>query len=478
MPPAARKRRDKPQAAIALVRISDDSEGRSVGVGRQEEDCRALAERTGWIITEVIVENDTSAYSTKRGLDGDGLPTRTTKRPEFRRALRQLNAGTNDGLIVYDIDRLARQPRDLEALIDLAEVSGTPVQSVTGSVDVSTGAGRAMSRVMVAFSSKSSEDTARRVARAARQRAEQGIPKTDGFRAYGYDRSMQVVPEEAAVIREVAARILAGEPVRAIANDLNARGVPPMRAAAWRNPAVKSIVRKATVAGLRSYTPHDSATRDEIGTTYYPGTWAPILDRETWEAVCATLAETAGTRTRGASERYLLSGLATCGACGARLYVGTGSRSKVYRCNECFKVSRSLAFVDERVEAVVLELLERDEVKAAQARRGNRRAPSVPARELEALRERRRGILREFATTLGDVDLREMLTAIDARITEVEARAGAGLAGVRLPRAVEYPALPLARRRAVVAALARVTVLPVGRGAWRDPESIRIEPSF
>ena len=168
MPPK-RKPATVPTAAVALVRISDDPDGRAVGVGRQEEDCRALAERLGWTIAEVIVENDTSAFSTRRTNDSDGLPVRVTKRPEFRRALKQLHSGRNDGLVVYDIDRLARQPRDLEALIDLAEVRDTPVVAVTGSLDVSNSAGRAMARVLMAMANKSSEDTGRRVARAARQ---------------------------------------------------------------------------------------------------------------------------------------------------------------------------------------------------------------------------------------------------------------------------------------------------------------------
>lgn len=475
MPPPKRKRSEKPQSAIALVRISEDSDGRAVGVGRQEEDCRALAERTGWTISEIVVENDTSAYSTRTGVDGDGIPVRTTRRPEFRRALRQLSNGTNDGLIVYDIDRLARQPRDLEALIDLAESSGVPVQAVTGSVDVSTSAGRAMSRVMVAFASKSSEDTARRVARAARQRAERGTPKVDGFRPYGYDRDMTIVEAEAAVIRDVAARIIAGESVRSIAASLNDRGVPPMRAEKWRNPAVKSIVRKATVAGLRSYTPQDVRERDALGTSYYDGTWEPILDRDTWERVVATLAETGGTATRGTSDRYLLSGIATCGACGSRLYVGSSrNRPKVYRCNECHKVSRSLEWVDEQVTGLVCELLSRDEFRAARARRNGR--PGRGTADLDALRRRRADFVRDGALILSADDLRSGLARLDDEITRVEMQTAAP--GVRLPRAADFPDLPLARRRAVLVALVHVEVLPAGQSTKLDAETLRITPAY
>jgi DNA invertase Pin-like site-specific DNA recombinase len=44
-------------------RISDDRTGLKAGVGRQEEDCRAVAARKGWGIGEVYIDNDVSAWS-------------------------------------------------------------------------------------------------------------------------------------------------------------------------------------------------------------------------------------------------------------------------------------------------------------------------------------------------------------------------------------------------------------------------------
>jgi len=431
-----------------------------VGVGRQEEDCRALADRHDWTVGEVIVENDTSAYSTKATLDADGLPTRTTKRPEFRRALKALHNGTADGLIVYDIDRLARQPRDLEALIDLAEVRDVPVMAVTGSLDVSTSAGRAMSRVLVAMANKSSEDTGRRVARAARQRAELGIPKTDGFRPYGYDRDMVPIESEAAVIREVADRLLLGDSVRSIATDLNRRGIPAARGGEWRNGAVRSIVRKPTVAGLRAY----------AGDVVAEGGWPAILDRQTWELVTALLERRGGTATgRPGAARYLLSGLAVCALCGAKLYVGEGKkRPHVYRCTSCMKISRSMVAVDAEVTEVVRQLLRRDEIRRARARRGTRGSGATTT--LLALRDRRRQILRDFAVNLAAADLAEMLAAVDARIAVVEAEAS-GRSAVPAVSPAEFDDLPLERKRAIIAALVVVTVP-------RAPEPPAITPAY
>lgn len=452
----------KPKRALGLVRISDDRDGVGVGVGRQEDDCRALAARLGWEIAEVVVENDTSAYQTRAGLDADGLPVRSTRRPEFRRVLRMLHDGVADGLIVYDIDRLARQPRDLEALIDLAEASSIPVTAVTGSVDVSTSAGRAMSRVMVAIANKSSEDTSRRVSRAARQSAELGRPKVGGFRPYGYEPGLTAIREdEAAVVREVAERILLGDTLTAIARDLNARGVPTVAASEWRPPSLRSIVSKPTVAGLRGY-------RGEVVAT---GDWPPILDRGTWETVRAVLAD----RKRGpghSATRHLLSGIATCGVCGTPLRANTARHGghPIYRCQECHGISRRQEPIDEYVTGYVQRLLEQDPVQAAR----RRQAAGKPGRALSALtsmKERRKQLLRDFAVTVDADDLAEMLAAVDAQIAALEAEASQAGGGIVLPKATQFRALPLERKRAVIRALVSVKVRPVreaGKGLGVD----------
>ena len=51
-----------PSSAAVYARISDDTEGRAAGVGRQTEDCLALAERLGWELSPLspFIDNDIS----------------------------------------------------------------------------------------------------------------------------------------------------------------------------------------------------------------------------------------------------------------------------------------------------------------------------------------------------------------------------------------------------------------------------------
>ena len=60
--------------------------------------------------------------------------------------LDDLEAGLIDGIVFYDMDRLARQPRDLEDLIDWVEYKKVPVKPVTDRRYRSDDLGRADAR--------------------------------------------------------------------------------------------------------------------------------------------------------------------------------------------------------------------------------------------------------------------------------------------------------------------------------------------
>src|SRR6516164_6637091 len=124
------------RAAGIYLRISDDRLGEGAGVARQLVDCRALAERKGWPIVDVYEDNDVSAYR--------GKP-----RPEYRRMLADLSAGLLDAVVVWDLDRLFRQPRELEAFLDVCDAAGvTNLATVTGDVDLGTHDGRFTARIL------------------------------------------------------------------------------------------------------------------------------------------------------------------------------------------------------------------------------------------------------------------------------------------------------------------------------------------
>ncbi|WP_344629687.1 recombinase family protein [Streptomyces glaucosporus] len=337
------------------MRISDDDEGDQKGVRRQEADGRALADRLGWTIAEVITENDTSAFKRRKVKLPDGTTALRTVRPGFRAALDKLASGARDGLLAYDLDRTARDPRDLEDLIDVVEARTPriPVESVTGSLRLANDADVTMARVMVAVANKASRDTSRRVARKHQELAAEGKPGGGGFRGYGYTRDgLEIVPAEAAVVAQVADWIVDEDrSLNWIAAELNRRGVPTVTGVPWNSRAVRSIVTKPRVASLRTHQ----------GEVVGPAVWPPILAHERWEAVCTRLAQRARHADR--SLKRWLTGVLRCGRpeCGRPLLGWQGINGPRYWCatprGGCGRIAITARLAEAEVERQVLDLL-------------------------------------------------------------------------------------------------------------------------
>ncbi|MFF5008047.1 recombinase family protein [Streptomyces phaeochromogenes] len=377
----------KPTRAVLLVRISyrkgeDEAEGStaegqekphraefSKGIDRQEADGRALAARLGWTIIKVIPEDDTSAFKRRKIKLPDGTEALRTVRPGFRTALDGLASGEYDGLIADDLDRVARDPRDLEDLIDVVESRRPrlPVESVTGSLRLANDADITVARIMCAVANKSSRDTARRVARKHEELAAEGKPPGGGYRGYGFTaEGHQPIEAEAEIIREIAARILGewgewtdeqraeidpevGESLNSIAAALNQRGVPTVTGVPWSNRSVRSVVSKPSVAGLREF-------RTEI---VGKAIWDPIISEDQWEQVCARL--TARFRSVDLALQRWLTGVLRCSRCKHMLHGWSGNNGKRYWCppslGGCGKIAVKAFFAEDEVARQILELL-------------------------------------------------------------------------------------------------------------------------
>ncbi len=337
---------------------------------RQEQDCRELAKRSGWNVAQVYKENDTSAFKRRQvDLPGGGRGLRVI-RPEFRRMLDDLHERRIDGFITYDLDRVARDPRDLEDLIDLKEERACQVKSVTGSLRLDSDADVTMARVMVAVANKSSRDTSRRVARRARQRAEEGRWH-GGWAPYGYDFErdargvvvgLVVQPERAAIVREAAEMLLRGDTLYAIAKELNGRGerTAPSRqrpqGSRFGPRQIKRMLMSPAIAGYRSH-----------NGTLHPGTWPAIIDEDTYKKVHDILSDPARADRAGGyastARKHALTGIVTCGntvegrICGTRLYSQPAGGKSTLVCVSAHGGCGHVRINYDPLEAHVLELV-------------------------------------------------------------------------------------------------------------------------
>jgi DNA invertase Pin-like site-specific DNA recombinase len=288
-----------PKRTAIYCRISDDRHDDELGVKRQEKLCRALTRRLGWDVVEPpYTDNDISASSGRR-------------RPNWERLVADIKAGRVDGLVAVHPDRFTRSDlRNLEDLIDLLDAHDVAVETVkAGRYDLKTASGRMNARIVGSVARGESERMSERIRDKMSELAQAGKyhggPAPYGYR---YERGsdgrplrgapLQVVQGEAAVIVEVAERIIDGWSLRRICGDLNDRGIPTRKGGPWTAAVVRAVITRPTVIGWRSHR----------GEMVAQGEWDPILDRRTWERACAVLADPARKTTRP-GRRYLLAGL-------------------------------------------------------------------------------------------------------------------------------------------------------------------------
>lgn len=501
-----------PRKAAIYLRISLDREMDGLAIDRQREQCEALAKYRQWQVVETYVDQSKSATD------------RTKVRPAYDQMVADYKAGAFDAIICYDLDRLTRQPRQLEDWIDASELRGLALVTANGDADLATDGGRMYARIKAAVARAEMERKGARQSAAQLQRAKQGrAPK--GMRPFGYAVNGDVIPDEADAVRAIyrlftradhpeslrsLARGLSGTELipgltprpkhshvvsveraqRRIAEGKKPRAVQPD--GDWSSSTVLGILRNPRYAQMSTYTPKKAQAdggrrrswraqilRDDVGEPIR-GQWDAIIDDETWWRAQSILDDAERvTNTSGSTKRkHLGSGLYRCGICDAKV---TGA-SRGYRC--AGHVMRSGAAVDEYVTLVIGKRLSRkDAKKRVLAPEGGPQAKGIDA----AISEQRARILRAQSDYDAEIiegrDLKRVRGAAEARIQELEAQKllqgrGSALApilGVADP-AKAFTEASLDVRRQVVDALATITPLPQPRGRKGfDPDSVVVD---
>lgn len=326
-------------------RISEDPNDLRAGVTRQREDILAGVVARGGSIGEDAwyVENNTSAYKKKRIEVVDPVGNKyygyRVIRPRYHQALHDLRTGKINALMVWDLDRLARDPRDLEDAIEAVEYYGATIMSAVASeIDLMNESGRMMARFFVIIANKSSSDTARRVARSHLSVAREGRP-VGGFRPFGWKPDKATLePAEAALVRKAVDEVIAGASLRSVVREWNAAGVPTTTGKEWKLPTLRQYLRSPRLIGHRVH--QGKVLLDGRGDPVM-GQWEPILDEETYDRLQLVMVkpETRARVPRRNARYYLLTGTARCGICNAPMYGNrygshNGEERYYYVCNE------------------------------------------------------------------------------------------------------------------------------------------------
>lgn len=471
--------------AILYLRQSIDRTGDELGVTRQREDARKLAEARGLTIVAEHSDNDVSAAGKRT-------------RPGFNAVLADLDTGKAKCVIAWDWTRLARNGRDTLRLIELGQKQGISVMLCrgTGDMDLSTPNGRMIASILASVAQQEIEQKSDRQRRATLQAAEQGR-RVGGRRPFGYESDGVTIREtEARAIRAAYDDLLAGVPVSRIAADWNAQGLTSPQArrdgqpSTWLAQTVRPLLLNPRYAGLRSHMTEallEAHGRDprkaRVAGIVGPAVWPGLVTEETWRAAVALLSDPSRSTNPQRAGRGLLTGVARC-QCGAHVHRGTAAAGRAtYRCKGPCGWSRAVGPVNDYVSAVVIERLERPDAARLlladhrpDAAKLRTQALAISARIDELAGLYAEGILDAAGVRRESAKLR----AQRAEIERQQADAGrvnvlGALVGAQHVRAA-WKALDTDRQRAVIDVLMIVTVLPPGRGSHTfRPETVVID---
>ena len=420
-------------AYVRLSRLKSSSRRRHRGrhlnpdasVQRQLRLIRAYADEHGLSLPDELVyrDNGQSAWTPGNRRDRD-----------WDRMLADGKAGRFGGLLVWKLDRFARNIRDGEDLIDLGVLADGPD---TGRIDLRTSHGKSMFRKQIEAATNSSNETSDKVRAAFADMVASGYRVGGSGRLFGFEILSRATPDddgydgeddgdheegltgpaaivreaEAEVIRELARRLLANETVQSMADDLNARGITTTRRGPWEPRNLSRTLGNPLYGGHLAYKGEIIGRLANV---------EAILDTETYDAVQAKL----GARRRGrkATGRYPLTGVMACGnpACARKGTMAGVTRSGGGRAYIC-AVPGKVRGCGMSVIAVPVEEMVRDAVLAelANAERLERMRAADTA--LDEQRGKLRGLLGDLDADMAETEgkLRDIPRAMTRRREQV-----------------------------------------------------------
>lgn len=230
--------------AIAYIRVSTEEQATSgLGLAAQEERVRAYATASGLELVELVREE---------GVSG-GTPL--GERPIGAELLRAVRSGRVSHVVALKLDRLFRDAADCLNQTrewDRAGVALHLLDMGGQAINTASAMGRMFLTMAAGFAELERNLIAERTASALAVKRSRG-EKTGGRVPFGYRvteateggrtvKKLEPVPAEQKAIALVVKREAEGRSLRAIAAELQARGIKPREGATWHHQKVRNIL--------------------------------------------------------------------------------------------------------------------------------------------------------------------------------------------------------------------------------------------
>ncbi len=291
---------------------------------------------------------------------------KTDDRPGFQKMISDSDKHTFEGVLVYQLDRFARDRYASAIYKARLKRNGVRVMSARENI-ADDASGILIEGVLESMAEYYSVELSQKILRGMQLNAEKCLSNGSnpglGFKVNKEDKTFYVDEDEAAIVREIYERYARGETKTEIINDLNKRQI---KTSLGREFRINSLTKLLT-------------NKRYIGTYLYKGVETPggmprIIEDDLFCRVQDIMNKnkTAPGRSHGEGE-YLLTTKLFCGHCKEMMvgYCGTSKSKKPYhyyickqaRKKNCDKKVVSKTYIEDRVIAECLKLLTEDKKK-------------------------------------------------------------------------------------------------------------------
>ena len=295
------------------------------------------------LLTYECEKNGNTVYKiySDEGISGKSIKAR----PALKELLNDANEGKFDSVMLWKINRIGRNLKDVLDMVDLFDRNNITFKSATEPFDTTTPGGR-MHFQMVALIGEFERGTiAQNVKMGMMARAREG--RWNGNVVIGYDLKLKehttnkkrkdtelvVNEKEAEIVRTIFKMYSQGNGYKAIANYLNKFGYKTKKGNPFSLTAIKDILNNPVYIGKIRYNlrPNWSEKRRK-GTNSNPlivdGKHEAIIEQELWDKVQSMLQTSKGKPSRIYDGEFPLTGILKCPQCGAGMVIMRTSRTR------------------------------------------------------------------------------------------------------------------------------------------------------
>lgn len=304
------------------------------------------------------------------GIYADKALTGTKEdRPEFQRMLSDCRAGKIDMVITKSLTRLARNTVTLLATVRELKLLDVDVYFEKENIHTLTSDGELMLTLLASFAQEESRSASENQKWRIQKMFEEGRLHTGRMVGYRFvNGTLEIVPEEAEIVKMIFADFLSGMGRNAIMKKLNRMNIPAARGEHWGETVISKILRNEKYTGnmlLQKTYQSDHISKKTIinhgerPMYYVENSHEAIISAETFERAQQELeCRAKKLKPRAKAPQYIFTSLIHCGLCGKHFHRGivkNKSTKPVWACSTSYTYGKNACPAQRIPEYILLD---------------------------------------------------------------------------------------------------------------------------